>query len=206
MYNLTETIWKRCLFSWYFGELREITLCWTVYMHAMHKQLWEPLFSSVLLRLYVYSAPVWRSSCKFSLLFGPYRLFWAKLIFQFFLSSVWISLNFQVLATQVCNYKTQHNKIYHGSLFTVNIPHIFLLYTHFCMYNLAETIWKRCFFVEIVVTRSNQAQKPTVNRQKQRKVTCVILRRHVGVLYTHIACSIHRFVHEKRWFGLETEA
>ncbi len=146
MYNLTETLWKRCLFSWYFGDPREIALCQTVYMHAMHKQPWEALFSSVLVRLYVYSAPVWRSSCKFSLLFGPYRLFCAKLIFQFFLSRVWISLNFQVLATQVCNYKTQHIKIYHGSLFTVNIPPIFMLCTHLLHVQLGRDDLKMLLF------------------------------------------------------------
>ncbi len=90
-------------------------------------------------------------------------------------------------------------------------------YIHALHAFFACTTWQRrfengAFFVEIVVTpvksgskkcpRSNQAQKPTLNRQKQRKVTCVILRRHVGVLYTHIARSIHRFVPNRGdWAG-----
>ncbi len=34
---------------------------------------------------------------------------------------------------------------------------------------------------------------------------CATLERHVGVLYTDIVRSTHRFVLEQRRFGLETE-
>ncbi len=43
------------------------------------------------------------------------------------------------------------------------------------------------------------------NVQKPCKVTCVTLRRHVGVLYAHDALFTHRFVREQRRFGLEIE-
>ncbi len=41
--------------------------------------------------------------------------------------------------------------------------------------------------------------------QKSCKVTCVTLRRHVGVLYADGARFTHRFVREERRFGLEIE-
>ncbi len=43
------------------------------------------------------------------------------------------------------------------------------------------------------------------NVQKPCKVTCVTLRRHVGVLYADGARFTHRFVREQRRFGLEIE-
>ncbi len=38
-----------------------------------------------------------------------------------------------------------------------------------------------------------------------QKVTCVTLRRHVGVLYADDAVFAHRFVREQRRLGLEIE-
>ncbi len=43
------------------------------------------------------------------------------------------------------------------------------------------------------------------NVQKPCKVTCVTLRRHVGVLYADDARFTNRFVREERRFGLEIE-
>ncbi len=43
------------------------------------------------------------------------------------------------------------------------------------------------------------------NVQKPCEVTCVTLRRHVGVLYADGARFTHRFVREQRRFGLEIE-
>ncbi len=43
------------------------------------------------------------------------------------------------------------------------------------------------------------------NVQKPCKVTCVTLRRHVGVLYANGALFTHRFVREQRRLGLEIE-
>ncbi len=43
------------------------------------------------------------------------------------------------------------------------------------------------------------------NVQKPCKVTCVTLRRHVGVLSANGARFTHRFVREQRRFGLEIE-
>ncbi len=62
------------------------------------------------------------------------------------------------------------------------------------------------FFFNKITSKTAQKRSETdANVQKPCKVTCVTLRRHVGVLYADGARFTHRFVREERRFGLEIE-